>query len=71
MDVATEVIVDETLCLGGGVCSYSAPGAFAHDEDGKAYVTDPEGSPREDVLKAREHCPAQAIIVRVDGVDVL
>jgi ferredoxin len=38
-----------------------APGTFAHDEEAKAIVVDPEGDPAEAIQIAVEACPVSAL----------
>lgn len=62
--MAREIKVDADLCMGSGQCSIYAPNTFDHDENGIAFVTDPEGDSAEAVAQAVAGCPTQAITVR-------
>ena len=37
------IVVDRELCMGSGMCIVYAPGTFAHDDETKAIVVDPDG----------------------------
>jgi ferredoxin len=56
-----EIVVDRELCMGSGMCIVYAPGTFAHDEETKAVVVDPEGDPIESIRNAVQACPTSAI----------
>ena len=62
--MAIEVEIDRDVCMGSGNCTYHAPGAFALDDDGIAYVVDPSGAPEAAVRGAAQQCPTRAITVR-------
>jgi ferredoxin len=62
--VALEVEVDRDVCIGSGNCVHHAPGAFELDDDGIAYVVDPDGAPEDAVMRAAQQCPSRAITVR-------
>ena len=53
--------VDQDLCTGDQVCVTIAPYVFEMNEDGKAYVNDPEGADEETIQYAINQCPSQAI----------
>ena len=59
--------VDREKCMGSGNCGFWAPGVFDLDDDGIAYVVDPEGDPEEKVVLAVEGCPTQAISIHRAG----
>ena len=64
-----EVRVEPARCIGSGSCVNNAPGTFVLDRSVMvAHVTDPEGDPEEDVVRAAEACPTAAISVHRDGV---
>ena len=64
-----EVRVEPARCIGSGSCVNNAPGTFVLDRSIMvAYVTDPEGDPEGDVVRAAEACPTAAISVHRDGV---
>ena len=56
-----EIKVDRDLCMGSGMCIVYAPGTFAHDEETKAIVVDPEGDPIDAIRNAVQACPTSAI----------
>jgi len=56
-----EVVVDRELCMGSGMCIVYAPGTFAHDDETKAIVVDPEGDPIDAIRNAVQACPTSAI----------
>ena len=57
------VRVDQTLCVGSGVCTYTAPGVFELDATGHSTVVDPGGGTEEQILEAADGCPVSAILV--------
>ena len=85
-DEPLEVLVDQDLCTGDGLCVQYAPDVFEFDIDGLAYVKGPDGelltAPgarvnvperlRLDVIDAARDCPGECIHVRraADGVEV-
>jgi ferredoxin len=68
--VAIDVEIDRDACMGSGNCVYEAVGAFDLDEDGIATVVDVAAAPEEQLRSAARNCPAHAITVRRDGVDL-
>ena len=59
------VSVDRELCQGSGMCIVYAPNTFAHDDETKAVVTDPDGDPIDAIRNAAEACPTSAITIRL------
>ena len=57
------VRIDRTLCVGFGDCITEAPAAFVLDETGVAVFAAPETIPREQLLRACDACPVDAITV--------
>ncbi|TFG66813.1 MAG: ferredoxin [Gemmatimonadales bacterium] len=57
------VTIDRLLCVGFGDCIDEAPAAFEFDDEGIAILTKPENVQREDLLRACESCPVDAITV--------
>jgi ferredoxin len=53
--------VDQNLCTGAETCVIIAPDVFEMNEEGKAYVVDPEGADEETIQRAIDQCPSQAI----------
>jgi ferredoxin len=60
------IVVDRELCMGSGMCIVYAPGTFAHDEETKAVVTDPDGDPIDAIRNAVQACPTSAISLTED-----
>ena len=60
------IVVDRELCMGSGMCIVYAPGTFAHDDETKAVVVDPEGDPIESIRNAMQACPTSAISLTED-----
>jgi ferredoxin len=61
--VAPRIEIDREKCMGSGNCGFWAPGVFDLDDDGIAYVVDPEGDTEEKIRLAVEGCPTQAISI--------
>ena len=61
-----EIKVDRDLCMGSGMCIVYAPGTFAHDDETKAIVVDPEGDPIDAIRNAVQACPTSAISLTED-----
>lgn len=57
------VNLDSTLCVSAAECIKAAPGAFAQDENGIAYVSNPAGAAEDALRTAEALCPAMAIRV--------
>jgi ferredoxin len=64
---ALRVRIDRTLCVGFGDCITEAPAAFVLDETGVATFLDLETTAREQLLRACEACPVDAITVWNDA----
>jgi ferredoxin len=64
---APTIVVDRELCMGSGMCIVYAPGTFAHDDETKAVVVDPQGDPIESIRNAVQACPTGAITIREEG----
>ena len=60
-EISPDIAVDRELCMGSGMCIVYAPGTFAHDDETKAVVVDPEGDPIESIRNAVQACPTSAI----------
>ena len=58
-----QIIIDRDLCAACDVCRETAPNTFEIDELAKARVKNPEGDPRETIIKAADNCPMTAITV--------
>ncbi|MBK5288697.1 MAG: ferredoxin [Acidimicrobiia bacterium] len=61
--MALSIQINRDVCMGSGNCSFWAPGVFDLDEDGVAFVTDPEGESEDKIILAAQGCPTQAISV--------
>jgi ferredoxin len=57
------IVVDRDLCIGSGDCVDAEPEVFALDDDGKAFVIDPDAATAEEVIDAARNCPVTAIFV--------
>jgi len=57
------VTIDRLLCVGFGDCIDEAPEAFEFDDEDIAILTSPEAVEREQLLRACESCPVDAITV--------
>ena len=57
------VRIDRLLCVGFADCVDEAPGAFVLDDDGIVAFVDPDPMPREQLLRACEACPVDALTV--------
>lgn len=55
------VTVDRDRCIGSGNCVVYAPGAFAQDDEAKAYLLDPTTEALDAVRTAVEACPTRAL----------
>jgi ferredoxin len=59
--------VDQALCTGAQVCVIIAPDVFEMNEEGKAYVVDPEGADEETIQRVIDQCPSKAIFWVEEG----
>ena len=66
--MAWQVSVDRAVCLGSGMCAALAPELFELDDF--ANPVNPDIEPNEVALDAADQCPAQAISVRENGVEI-
>jgi ferredoxin len=57
------VRIDRTLCVGFGECVDAAPDAFALDKDEIVAFVNPDRVAREQLLKACDMCPVDALTV--------
>ena len=53
--------VDQTTCIGCGLCAEVAPSTFALDREHLALVVNPGGDPEESIREAIDNCPVAAI----------
>ncbi len=63
------VEVDQQMCIGSGNCVEVAKGAFKLNDEDKAEVDDPTTVSIEDLRKAEEQCPVDAIFVEEQDSD--
>ena len=61
-----KVRVDRELCIGHGLCTQIAAGAFRLDEDGLAAVANPAAANEAALRLAADRCPAGAIYLEND-----
>lgn len=67
------VRIDRLLCVGFGDCISEAPEAFQLDAEGVAiFSAAPEQAAREQLIRACEACPVDALsVVQLDGTPVV
>ena len=65
--MGVEVELDRDICMGSGNCMAEAPTAFDLDDDGIAFVLDPNAVSEDTVVTIARKCPSQAISVHRDG----
>jgi len=53
--------LESESCTACDECTNLNPGIFAYNDDGKAYIKDPDGGPYSDLVKAAERCTARVI----------
>jgi ferredoxin len=60
-----KAIVDPDLCIGCGLCEDTCPEVFRMNDDGIAYVIDPDPAPETygDIEGCVELCPVEAISI--------
>ena len=63
------IVIDRELCMGSGMCIVYAPGTFAHDDETKAVVVDPQGDSIDAIRNAVQACPTSAIKLVTDDND--
>ena len=69
---ALRLRIDRTLCVGFGDCITEAAAAFVLDESGVAIFLAPESVEREQLLRACDACPVDAITVwNGDGTQIV
>ncbi|MEV7122079.1 ferredoxin [Kitasatospora griseola] len=57
------VTVDQTRCIGSGLCARTAPDALALGPNGRAVPVHPTAAPSHTLTEAAEMCPVEAIAV--------
>jgi ferredoxin len=57
------VRIDRSLCVGFGDCITEAPAAFRLDDEGIVIFLEPERVEREQLLRACDACPVDALTV--------
>ena len=58
-----KIVIKRNACIGAAPCVAVAPGVFQLDEEGKAYIVDPNASDEDTLLMAAESCPVLAILL--------
>lgn len=61
------VEVDRAICIGSAQCTHLAPDAFRLDSAMQSHPADPEPDAAEQILKAAEGCPVEAISITLLG----
>ena len=56
-----KIVVDREKCIGARSCVLVAPGVFQMDDEGKAYIVDPESADEDTLMMAAQSCPVLAI----------
>ena len=63
--------IDRQSCTGMAECIKIAPGVFELDEENIAVVVDASAATREQLIKAAQECPTQAIrLYELDGTQI-
>ncbi len=63
--------IDRQSCTGMAECIKIAPGVFELDDENIAVVVDASAATREQLLKAAQECPTQAIrLYELDGTQI-
>jgi ferredoxin len=65
-DAVPRIVIDRELCMGSGMCIVYAGNTFAHDDETKAVVVDPQGDPIDAIRNAVQACPTSAITLVTD-----
>ena len=63
--MSVEISIDRDTCIGSGNCGFLAPRVFDVDDDGSAYVLDPDGADLDTIETAARNCPTRSITVRL------
>lgn len=58
-----KIVIKRNTCIGAAPCVAVAPGVFQLDEEGKAYIVDPDATDQETLMMAAESCPVLAILL--------
>jgi ferredoxin len=61
--MALKISIDRQRCMASGNCNFWAPGVFDQDDEGYAFVVDPDAQPRDKVEEAARFCPTGAIVI--------
>ncbi len=67
MSAKLRVTVDPERCVGSGTCEFFAPKVFEVGADGVAAVIGDADAHADDVAKAADGCPTEAITVVTEG----
>lgn len=67
-EVSMKAEIDESLCIGDGICVDICPEVFEMRDDNLAHVTNdnPEASLSDKIKESADACPTGAIIVHED-----
>lgn len=60
----TTVTVDQDLCIGAATCVAIAPTVYQLNDEGKAYILDPDSVDDDVMMQAAKSCPVNAIIIK-------
>jgi ferredoxin len=59
--------VDRSVCIGSAQCVHRASGAFRLDSARQSRPVAPDADAREQILRAAENCPVEAIAITLAG----
>lgn len=58
-----KIVIDREKCIGAAPCVAIAGAVFQLDDEGKAYIVDPNGADDATIKMAAESCPVRAILL--------
>ena len=58
-----KIVVKRETCIGAAPCVAVAPGIFQLDDEGKAYIVNPDDADNDTLMMAAESCPVLAILL--------
>ena len=61
-----EISADPEVCIGSGMCVFTAPGTFTQDAAAKVVVLTPSADDPDVVRAALESCPTRALTMSTD-----
>jgi ferredoxin len=53
--------IDSKNCIGCTLCTQIAPNTFEMKDDGKSYISNPNGDSEDRIKQAAESCPVDAV----------